>query len=402
MNDVEKYFNKNIISAGIDVSYPIIGQADKWKEEGIPVIRMDMGTPDLDCPQCAKDAAVKALREGESHYTDLRGIPKLRRAIADKERRDNGLELNPDENIIVTVGASEALLTVCATFLSPGDEILIPSPGYCAYFFVLTSLGIKVSQVPIVKDCVVDVRLEDFRERITPKTKMILLNSPHNPTGLVYSREQLESIAQAAKEYDLLVLSDECYDKYLFEGQFFSIAALPGMWERTIIVNSVSKAYAMTGWRVGFIAARKEFCYRMEMFHGNLILCAPSFAQFGAAEAFLQETEEQMTEMREIYKKRRGCIMKALDEIDEVDYVKPKGAFYVFVNVEKLGLDGYQFAAEFLNRYKVTCCPGEIYGKGYENYIRFAYTCSYEEITEGMTRLKHYIKEILQRKGELS
>lgn len=391
---IQNYFSKGIRSAGEDTSDVILGIADDLMEKGVPVIRMDLGSPDIDCPEAAKRAAIEALNNGESHYTDLCGISRLKRAISAKEKRDKGLSVEPD-NVIVTVGASEALLGVYASFLSPGDEIIIPTPGYCSYMFVLRTMGVHVVEVPIVRDCQVVVSPEDFESHITDRTKMILLNYPQNPTGLMYSGEQLEKIAEIAKRHDLLVISDECYEKYLFEGEFTSIAMLPGMRERTFIINSVSKSFGMTGWRVGYVIPPEGAVPAMGAFHGNLILCATSFAQFGAAAAYENETPQQMEELRSMYRKRRDLITSVLDRIPQLSYVKPNGAFYIFVNVEKTGLSGFEFSRRFVDEYHVTCMPGEIYGTGYENYVRFAYTASYEKTEIAMERLQKFVAELV-------
>ena len=392
---IQDYCSEGIRSAGEDVSSVILKIADDLVEGGTPVIRMDLGAPDIDCPEVAKRAAIDALNNGESHYTDLNGIPRLNRASAANEKRDKGLLVDPD-NIIVTVGASEALLGVYATFLSPGDEVLIPTPGYCAYMFVLRTIGVRVVEVPVIQDCQFVINPEDFETRITDRTKLILLNYPQNPTGFMYTREQLEKIAEIAKKHDLLVISDECYEKYLFEGEFTSISMLPGMLERTFIVNSVSKSFGMTGWRVGYVIPPEGAAPAMGDFHGNLILCATSFAQFGAAAAYENETAEQMEALRNMYRRRRDLITSVLDSIPQLRYVKPNGAFYIFVNVEKTGLSGFEFSKRFLCEYHVTCMPGEIYGNGYENYVRFAYTSSYETIKTAMERLQKFVAALVQ------
>lgn len=390
----DRYFSPGIIEAGIDTVQTVLDEAAVMEQAGESLICMDMGTPDLDAPERAKKAASKALMEGKSAYTDPRGILPLRQAIAAKEKRDNGLDYDPNWEIMVTVGASEALLSICSTFLDPGDEIIIPSPGYCAYFYLMTSLGIKAVQAPVVKNCQVHLDVEAFEEYITDRTKMLLINSPHNPTGLIYTREQMEKLAKIAKKHDLLVISDECYDKYCFEGEHVSIAQMPEMQERTLIINSVSKSYGMTGWRIGYIAGHRDFLERINMFHGNLVLCAPSFAQYGAVEAFRGEKKAEIDEIRSKYKERRDYIVAALDEIEELDYVYPKGAFYIMVDVHKTGLTGLEFALRFLKEHKVTTCPGEVYGSGFEGFIRLAYTCSTPKVKEAMARLKAFVASL--------
>jgi len=389
--DIKKYLSRGIIEAGIDTSHPIMEKAAKWQSEGVDIVRMDMGTPDLDSPEAAKEAAIEALRRGDCRYTHISGIEPLRKAIAKKEKRDKGVEFDPQNEIIITVGASEANALAYTTFLDPGDEIIVPVPGYVAYMYVLYSLGVKVVEVPIVKDCKVNIDIDEFEKYITDKTKMILLNSPQNPTGMAFTHEELEKLAAIAIKHDLLVISDECYEKYLFEGKYESIYTIPGMAERTIVINSVSKTYGMTGWRVGWLAAKKELCEYMRMLHVNLLICAPSFAQYGAVAAIENETEEQIKALQEPFDKKKKHIIEALDSIECLDYIYPKGAFYVFVNVEKTGMTGLEFSNRFLDEYKVSSCPGEVYGRAYKNYVRFAYTCTYERTVEAMERLKQFV-----------
>jgi len=379
------------LCAGEDTSTPLLEKAGRLIEDGETVYRMDMGTPDIDCSPEVKEEAVNAMMHGETKYTDATGIPRLRRAVADKILRDQGLEISPDKNIIVTVGASEALFSLMGAFLDPGDELLVPSPWYCAYYYVPTYYGISVKEVPVVKNCVLNVNISAFEAAITDRTKAILLNYPHNPTGMTYTEEQLTAFAELAKKYDLLVISDECYEKYLFEGTFKSIATLPGMLERTIIINSVSKAYGMTGWRVGYMVMPEAFHRALTDVHGNLILCAPSFCQYGAAKALETETPEQMESLREMYQERCALVTQTLDELG-IPYVDPKGAFYIFADIGKTGMDGLVFADRLLEEERVTCMPGEIFGSNYRTYVRFAYTSSIEDIAEAMKRLRNFME----------
>lgn len=390
--DIERYINPAVLSAPKDDSVEVVDLADKLESEGISLIHMSLGRPDFDTPTKVKEKAIKALEMGKVHYTSLLGVPELRKAIADKERLEHGLPAEA-KNVLVTVGASEALFNVWLNFLGPGDEVLIPTPGYCAYLYVVACIGAKAVEVPLVKDGKVELDIEAFKSRLTPRTKMVVINTPQNPTGMVFSRQQLELLADFAKENDLIVLSDECYDKYVFSGEHVSIASLPGMWERTLTLNSVSKAYSMTGWRIGYIVGHEDFIDIMGVSHANLILCAPSFAQYGAVEAFENVTDELLV-MKDEFIRRRDCVIKWMDESIKLPYVKPEGAFYLFFDVSSLAVDGLTFCLKLLEKKRVTSMPGSIYGEDYKNYVRLAYTCSYENLEEGMKRLSELVEEL--------
>lgn len=390
--DINRFVNPAVKNAPPDESIITGKIADEMEANGIKLIHMDLGRPDFDSPPKVKARAIKAINEGKVFYTSLNGIHELKQAIAYYEENRHGLSVDPDKNVVVTVGASEALFQVWLNFLAPGDEILIPTPCYCSYIYMLTAMGIKVIEVPTVKNGEVHFNIEDFKSKLTSKTKMILINSPQNPTGMVYSHEQLNAISKFAVENDLLVISDECYDNYLFSGEHLSIATFPKMWERTITINSVSKTYSMTGWRVGYIVAPEAFINVIEVSHANLILCAPSFCQYGAAEA-LRMKKDELSESSKEFRRRRDCVVKWMDKI-KLPYVKPEGAFYLFFDVSSLGMTGLEFSKGLLKNYHVTSMPGSIYGKDYKNYVRIAYTCSYEDLENGMQCIAEFVNNI--------
>lgn len=390
--DLERFLNPALNDAPPDESVTVCDEADRMEAQGAKIIHMDLGRPDFDTPQRVKARAIAALENGRVHYTQLNGVPELKQAIAGRCREEQGLILDPDDNILVTVGASEALFHIWMDFLRPGDEIIIPTPCYCAYLYILACLGVKCVEVPIVKGDQVQFDINDLRAAVTERTRMIVVNTPQNPTGLVLTREQLGIISDFAKENDLLVVSDECYDHFLYSGEHLSIATLPGMFERTITVNSVSKTYSMTGWRVGYAAASKEIIDIMAVSHGNLILCAPSFAQYGAAEAFAN-VKDELNEMRDEFIRRRACVVQWMERIGVLPYVKPEGAFYLFFDISCTGMDGLTFCMKLLEEYHVNMMPGSIYGGDYHNYVRLAFTCSYEDVDQGMRRLAQFVEK---------
>lgn len=391
---MERYLNKFMRNApkekGILEIYAI---AEELEKKGKKLIHMDIGRPNFDTPKVVKDRAIRALEEGYVHYTSLNGVNELKAAIAEREKKDNGIIADPSTEILITVGASEALFHIWLNFLGEGDEILVATPCYSAYIYQIAFVGAKIVSVPLIKSGKLEFDIEDFRTKITPKTKMIMVNSPNNPTGFVLSRKDLQEIANLAIENDLIVVSDECYDKFVFSGGHISIATLPCMKDRTITVNSASKTFSMTGWRVGYVIANPFFIDAMALTHANIVLCATSFAQIGAIEAY-NHVYDEIDVMLDEFKRRRDYIMDVLEEIKIIDFVQPDGAFYIFFNVENLKMDGMEFCLKFLKEYGVTTTPGISYGQEYNNYVRMAYTCTYEDVVRAMDALKEMIKEL--------
>lgn len=391
---MEKYLNKFMKNSprGKDI-LEIYAIAEDLEKKGKKIIHMDIGRPNFDTPKIVKDRAIQALEEGYVHYTSLNGVEELRVAIAEREKKDNGIVADPSTEILVTVGASEALFNIWLNFLGEGDEILVASPCYSAYIYQISFVGAKIVSVPIVRSGETAFDISDFKAKITPKTKMIMVNSPNNPTGLVLSKENLQEIADLAIENDLLVVSDECYDKFIFSGEHISIATLPGMKDRTITVNSVSKTFSMTGWRVGYVIANPFFIDMMALTHANIILCATSFSQIGAIEAY-RHVYDEIDVMLDEFKRRRDYIVSVLEEIKVIEFVQPDGAFYIFFNVEKLGMDGMEFCVKYLKEYGVATTPGISYGEEYKDYVRMAYTCTYQDVVHAMDALKEMVKEL--------
>lgn len=392
--DISRFINPAVKNAPKDETGIIRDLIDKIGASGEKIINMDLGRPNFDSPASVAEKAIEAIQDGKFHYTSLNGIPELKLAIAQETEAKISRPIDPDDNVIVTVGASEALFNIWLNFLKPGDEVLIPTPAYVAYVYILSCLGIKAVEVPIVKDGQVGFDIKDFEDKFTDRTRMIVINTPQNPTGMVFNKDQLEDIADFAKANDLLVVSDECYDNFLFSGEHISIASLPDMWDRTFIVNSVSKTYSMTGWRVGYVVAPKAFIDIMATSHGHLILCATSFAQYGAVEA-IKNVKDEVVAMKEEFLRRRALVTKWMDKIGRFPYVKPEGAFYVFFDVSASGLDGLEFSKRLLEDYKVSTMPGSAYGSDFNNYVRLAYTCNYEDLEEAMKRIYEFSSKLI-------
>lgn len=375
--------------------YEIYQKALEMENGGASIIHMEIGKPDYDSPQVAKDALKKALDEGFVHYTAMAGISQLRHAIADKEARENGMIFDPETEIVVTAGACEALLALMLTALNPGDEILIPSPFFSAYMDMAHIAGITIKEVPLRFENAFELKTEDLETAVSEKTRAVLINTPHNPTGAVIGREELERIAAFAKEHDLLVISDETYDQFLFDGRHVSISTLQGMKERTVIINSTSKTFSMTGWRVGYAIGPRTLMGYLNKVHQNMSTCATSFAQVGAAAAYNHGrafTEEMVAEFRI----RRDMVMEGLREIRGIDFVMPQGAFYIFPRIVKLGISSDEFCSRALTSTGVAMTPGNGFGSMGEGFIRLSYACSREQISIAMKRLKRFVDDELK------
>ena len=369
----------------------ILGRADELENHGRNIIHMEIGRPDFDSPQCAKNAAITALNNGDVHYTDMAGTHKLREAVADKYLKDNSMQIDPDKNIVITSGAIEALTATFLTMLEPGDEVIVPAPYFPAYADqIALANGVLVKAQTTIEN---EFRLKvaDLKKAITNKSKVLLLNTPNNPSGAVLTRQDLEEIASLAIKHNLWVISDECYEKFLYEGDHISIASLPGMAERTVTISAASKTWSMTGWRVGWIVCPEQMRPFANKCHQNLTTCATSFAQAGVTEAFKHADKDVKTMVLE-YKRRRDMVMKWLSRTKGFEHVIPSGAFYAFPKISSLGMDGFKFCSWLLEEAGVSTVPGEVFGS--PGHIRIAYCRSYEYIEEGMRRIKEAVEKI--------
>lgn len=368
----------------------ILSRSNELEREGRSVIHMEIGRPDFDSPECAKTGVMEALRSGNVHYTDIAGSISLREAIAEKYRKSNRMQVDPHGQVIVTAGAVEALLMTFLTILEPGDEVLIPSPFFPAYADQLALANARVIHVPCRMEHDFRLQVEDLEKALTPKSRMILLNTPNNPSGAVLTGKDLEAIAELAQKRDLWVVSDECYEKFLYEGEHLSIASLPGMAERTVTIGAASKTWSMTGWRVGWAILPEKMMPYAAKCHQNCTTCCNSFAQAGVVRAF-QEADEDVAIMIEEYKKRRDMVFEYLRQMEILEVVKPQGAFFVFPSIRKLQISSLEFCTSLLEEEGVSCVPGDAFGAA--GFIRLAYCRSYEYVEEGMRRMQRFLQK---------
>ncbi len=368
-------------------------KATQMQKNGEDVIHMEIGRPDFDTPEIIKQAANTALANGNVFYTSNYGTPELRQAIADKLKRDNGVDYKAEE-ILVTIGVGEGTYAAVAAFTEPGDEILVPDPVWLNYIHVPHFFGAVPVSYALKEENDYQIDLDQIESLITPKTKMLVINSPGNPTGVVQSRETLERLADIAKKHNLIVVSDEIYEKLVYgDAKHISIASLPGMKERTITLNGFSKCYSMTGWRLGYVAAPVEFIKAMVRVHQYINTCAPSFVQEAGITA-LEKAEPDVQEMVKEYQRRRDYAVSAINAIDGLSCKTPGGAFYIFVNIKSLNKTSAEVADYLLEHAKVAAVPGSAFGPQGEGYIRLSYACSYERIVEAMERIQKAIAEL--------
>ena len=358
------------------------------------LISLGIGEPDFYTPEHIKEYAKEALDRGMTHYGPNAGIMMLREALAWKLKEQNGIEANPKTQIMVTVGANQALLMGLATFLRDGEEVLIPGPMFVSYAPAVILAGGKPVEVPTYEENEFRLSVEDLEKHVTEKTRALIINTPNNPTGAVLTKKDLEEIGNFAVEHGLMVFSDEVYEHFVYDGaRNHSIASLDGMFERTITINGFSKTFAMTGWRLGFVAAPEWIIERMTRFQMYNSTCPVTFAQYAAAKALKDERSWKAVEkMRKEYERRRDLVWKRLNEMG-LPTVKPKGAFYIFPRVKDTGLTSKEFSELMLREAKVAVVPGSAFGSAGEGYIRISYATAYEKLEEAMDRMEKVLRE---------
>ena len=360
------------------------------------VISLGIGEPDFVSPAPIVEAAKASLDAGRTGYTANLGLVELREAIAGELDRLYGLSYNPQNEVIVTVGASEAMTIAMLTLVDPGDEVLIPEPCFVSYGPTAEFAGGQVVWVPTRAENDFQVTADDIRQRITDKTKLLFLGYPNNPTGAVLRRDVLEEIAEVVVEHDLFVLSDEIYDRLVYgeahdEGHV-SVPTLPGLYERTILIGGFSKGYAMTGWRIGYACAPKPIMDQMYKAHQYVVMSAPTMAQVGAL-AGVREAQGAVEEMRQAYDERRRVIVDGLNAAGLPTF-EPEGAFYAFPDITSTGLSSEDFAQRLLEEEHVACVPGSAFGPSGEGYLRCSYATALDQIEEAVRRIAAFADRV--------
>lgn len=370
----------------------IDSKAKAMKAEGIDVIGFGAGEPDFDTPEHIKAAAMGSLDAGFTKYTPSSGIPELRTAISEKLKKDNRLDYKPSQ-IIVNCGAKHSCFNAMLATLDEGDEVIIPAPYWLSYPEMVKLVGGVPVIVPTTAESGYKITPDQFREAMTPRTKMIIINTPGNPTGAVYTENELAGLADVALDEDILILSDEIYEKLVYDdAKHISIATLSNdVYNLTLTVNGFSKPYAMTGWRLGYVAAPEGVAKVIDSLQSHSTSNPTSFAQKGALAAY-KGPQECVADMRAEFAKRRNRIMELFDAIPRLSYVRPQGAFYLLVDISKTGLNSTQFAEQLLAKEKVAVVPGLAFGD--DNTVRLSYATSMENIEQGVARISEFVSKL--------
>ncbi len=361
------------------------------------VISLGVGEPDFDTPWHIRDEGIYSLEQGRTFYTSNAGLKELREEISRYLKRRCHLEYDPLHEILVTVGGSEGIDLAMRAMLNPGDEVLIPQPCYVSYLpCVVLADGVPVT-IELKEENEFRLTKEELLEKITDKTKILVLPFPNNPTGAVMRREDLEAIAEVIIEKDLFVLSDEIYSELTYQEDHVSIASLPGMWERTLTINGFSKSHAMTGWRLGYLCGPREMIAQMTKIHQFAIMCAPTTSQYAAVDA-LRNGDEDVARMRESYDQRRRFLMHEFARMG-LKCFEPFGAFYVFPCIKEFGLTSDEFAMRLLEEEHVAVVPGTAFGPCGEGFLRISYAYSIEALKIALERIERFIRKLKQDNG---
>ncbi len=356
------------------------------------VVHLEIGEPDFDTPQNIRDAATEALNKGYTHYCNSQGIVPLRVEIAKEMERTRGVPIDP-QRVIVTPGAKPIMFYSILSLLDNGDEAIYPDPLYPIYESMINFTGAQAVPVRLREELDFRFDIDELKSKVTPRTKLIVLNSPHNPTGGVLEEEDVRAIAEIAQKHDITVLSDEVYEYIIYEGKHLSIASLPSMLDRTILLNGFSKTYAMTGWRLGYAVMPPELVEPVVRLITNSVSCTVPFIQYAGIEA-LTGPQDSVPKMVSEFKKRRDLIVDGLNQIPGISCRRPRGAFYVFPNIKELGVDCKQFADYLLHEAGVATLPGTHFGRYGEGYLRLSYATSVENIKNALERIDRAVTKL--------
>ena len=355
-------------------------------------ISLGVGEPDFDTPWHVREEGIYSLEKGRTFYTSNAGLKELKQEIGKYLKRRMHIDYDYNTEILVTVGGSEAIDIALRAMLNPGEEVLIPQPSYVSYVPCAVLAGGKPVIIELEEKDQFKLTKEKLLEKITPNTKVLILPFPNNPTGAIMEREDLEEIAKVIEEKDIFVISDELYAELTYKGEHVSIAAIPGMRERTVLINGFSKAYAMTGWRIGYAAAPEIILTQMLKIHQFAIMCAPTTSQYAAVEA-LKNGDEDIARMKKAYNERRKYLMRAFAELG-MDCFEPYGAFYIFPCIKRFGMSSDEFANRLLQEEKIAIVPGTAFGDSGEGSLRVSYAYSLEDLQKAISRIRRFVDRL--------
>jgi aspartate aminotransferase len=377
---------------GTESAFEVLARARALEAKGVDVVHLEIGEPDFNTPRNICDAAIKAINKGYTHYTTSQGLPELRAEIAKNLGATRGVSFDPDR-IVVTTGAKPIMFYSILALLGEGDEAIYQDPLFPIYESMINFSGATAVPIPLREELGFRMDVDELRSKVTSRTKLIIINSPQNPSGGVMEEEDIRAIAEIAREHDIIVLSDEIYDYIMYEGKNYSIASQPDMLDRTILLNGFSKTYAMTGWRMGYGFFPTELVTHIVRLVTNSISCAPPIVQHACIEA-LRGPQDSVPKMVAEFKKRRDLIVDGLNKISGISCHRPKGAFYVFPNIKKLGMSANEFSDYLLNKAGVASLSGTAFGANGEGYLRLSYATSQENIKKALEKIEAAVAKL--------
>ncbi|MDA2926022.1 pyridoxal phosphate-dependent aminotransferase [Acidobacteria bacterium AH-259-G07] len=378
---------------GTETAFEVLAAAKAMETQGRKIIHLEIGEPDFDTREHIVDAAIQALREGYHHYTPASGMAALREAIAKEVSRTRQIEVAPEE-VVVTPGAKPIMFFSLLALVQEGDEVIYPNPGFPIYESMINYVGARPVPVRLQEELDFRMDVQELIKAVGPRTRMVILNSPNNPTGSVLTKQDLAWLAEAFAERDVIFLSDEIYSRIIYEGEQYSIASFPGMKERTIILDGFSKTYAMTGWRLGYGVMNRTLAAQISKLMINSNSCTAAFTQMAGITA-LQGNQKPVYEMVETFRRRRDRVVELLNQIEGISCRLPRGSFYVFPNVRALGQDSAQLAKHLLDEAGVAVLSGTAFGEYGEGYLRLSYATSMEALEEGVAKIAESTKQLL-------
>jgi aspartate aminotransferase len=377
---------------GTETAFKVLAQAQALEAKGKSIVHMEIGEPDFATPQNICEAGIKAISTGSTHYCNSQGMLPMRVEVAKELKKTRGISVDPDR-IIITPGAKPIMFYSILALLEEGDEAIYPNPLFPIYESMINFSGARAVPIQLREELDFRFDVNELESKVTSRTRMIILNSPHNPTGSVLNEKDIRAVADIAKKHDIIVLSDEIYEDVLYEGKNYSIASLPGMLDRTIVLSGFSKTYAMTGWRLGYALMPAELIDPVVRLIANSVSCTAPFTQYAGIEA-LAGPQESVGAMVAEFKKRRDAIVDGLNAIPGISCCRPKGAFYVFPNITGLHMSSKAVADYLLNEGGVATLPGPDFGKYGEGYIRLSYATSLENINKALERIKSAVGKL--------
>ena len=374
---------------GTETAFEVLAKARLLEAEGMDVIHLEIGEPDFDTPSNIIDAGARAMSDGYTHYGPSPGLTELRERIAQEVSETRGISVTGD-NVVVTPGAKPIMFFTMLALVDAGDEVLYPNPGFPIYQSMINFAGGVPVPMKLISSRGFNVDTDEVRGRVTSKTKLMVLNSPNNPCGSVIEQQDIEALADLAKEHDITILTDDIYRRFLYEGDFHSVTSLPGMKDRTIILDGFSKTYAMTGWRLGYGVMPLELVEPISRLVTNSVSCTAGFSQIAAIEA-LDGPQDKANEIVAEFKKRRDIFVKGLNDISGIRCAMPKGAFYAFANIESTGMSSREFADGLLSDAGVACLAGESFGKYGAGCVRYSFANSTENLERALERIEKFV-----------